>query len=119
MAAGAKAVVVCQIKPMQITDVSPYNDFVDQYLRKEKERGRDGYGCRTQIRLNFLKGDGYHVKPEFGSVLDRTYACALLGINVPFPTPWNEFAPSHVRRQWEAEWPSLVGGGRDTIHHGW
>ena len=120
MAAGARAVVVCQLKPMQTTDVGPYNDFVDRYLRGEKERGRGGYGCRTQIRLDFLKADGHHVKPEFGSVIDRTYACALLGVNVPFPTPWNEFTPNHVRQQWEADWPRLAGGGRDTIHHhGW
>ena len=43
--------------------------------------------------MDSLKGDGYHVKPEFGSVLDRTYACAFLGIDVPFPTPWVNLPP--------------------------
>lgn len=118
MAAGAAAVVVCQLKPMQTTDVTPYNEHLGDYLRREKERGRDGYGCRTQIRMDSLKGDGYHVKPEFGSVLDRTYACAFLGIDVPCPTPWGDFAPSHVRSRWESEWPRLVGGGANMTQHG-
>ena len=118
MAAGAAAVVVCQLKPMQTIDVTPHNELLDHYLRREKQQGRDGFGCRTQIRLDFLRGDGHHIRPEFGSVLDRTYACALLGINVPFPTPLTEFAPSHVRQQWEAEWPRL-GGRAETAHHGW
>ena len=118
VAAGAAAVVVCQIKPMQTIDVTPFNGLLDQYLRGEREQGRGGFGCRTQIRLNFLKGDGYHIKPEFGSVLDRSYACALLGICVPFPTPINEFAPDYVRQRWEAEWPRLAGGRANTVHHG-
>ena len=117
MAAGAVAVVVCQLKPMQTTDVTPYNDLLDCYLRREKERGRDGFGCRTMIRMDSLKGDGYHLKPEFWSVLDRTYACAMLGIDVPFPTPWGDFAPSYVRQRWETEWPRLGGGAR-VGHYG-
>ena len=116
MAAGAAAVVVCQLKPMQTTDVTPYNNSLNAYLRREKERGRDGSGCRTQIRLNFLKADGYHVRPEFGSVIDRTYACAFLGIEVPSPTPWDEFSPSQVRQMWESEWPRLAGGGTGVNH---
>ena len=118
MAAGAAAVVVCLLKPMQTTDVTPFNEALDGYLRREKERGRDGFGCQTQIRLEFLKGDGYHIRPEFGFIMDRTYACALLGINVPSPTPWTEFAPSSVRRRWESEWPRLRGRA-NTAQHGW
>ena len=118
MAAGAVAVVICQLKPMQIVDVTPYNELLSDYLRREKERGRDGYGCRTQIRLDSLKGDGYHMRPEFWSVLERTYACALLGMEVPFPTPWDEFAPDYIRQKWESEWPRLVGGGSNTANNG-
>ena len=103
---------------MQTIDVTPYNGLLDDYLRREKECRRDGFGCRTQIRLDFLRGDGFHIRPEFGSVLDRTYACALLGVRVPFPTPLNEFAPSFVRKQWESEWPRL-GGRANATHHGW
>ena len=118
MAAGAAAVVICQLKPMEVVDVTPHNELLDLYLRREKERGRGGFGCRTQIRLDFLKGDGFHVRPEFGSVLDRTYACAFLGMCVPFPTPLGDFAPSFVRKQWEADWPRL-GDRADMTHHGW
>ena len=117
MAAGAAAVVVCQLKPMQATDVTPYNELLDCYLKREKDRGREGYGCRTMIRRDFLKSDGYHVRPEFGSVLDRTYAHAILGLDVPFPTPWEEFAPDYVRQRWESEWPRLQRGSYMN-HHG-
>ena len=40
-AAGATAVVVCQIKPMKVTDVTPYNVLLDDYLRAQV----GGYGC--------------------------------------------------------------------------
>ena len=118
MAAGATAVIVCQLKPMQMTDVTPYNEALDTYLRREKQHGRDGYACRTQIRLDYLRGDGFHLKPDYWSVLDRTYACALLGCEVPFPTPWDEFAPGFVRRRWEVDWPRLTAGGSQMTHHG-
>ena len=114
----AVAVVVCQLKPMETTDVTPYNQLLDEYLVRERDRGRDGFGCRTQIRLEFLKSDGYHLRPKFGSVLDRTYACALLGIHVPFPTPLDEFTPRFIWQRWESEWPRL-GARASTAHHGW
>ena len=115
---GAGAVIVCQLKPMQVTDVSPYNTLLDEYLHREKEYGRDGFGCRTQIRLNFLRNDGYHVGPQYCSVIDRTYACAFLGMPVPDPTPPGEFVPDAVRKRWEVEWPRL-GGGRRFTENGW
>ena len=116
--AGAVAVVVCQLKPMEITDVTPYNQLMDEYLGRERDRGRDGFGCRTQIRLDFLKPDGYHVRPDFDAVIDRTYACAFLGVPVPRPTPWDCFVPDNVRRRWELEWPRLAGRGLSMINHG-
>ena len=118
MAAGAEAVITCQLKPMQVVDVTPYNELLDSYLRREKERGRDGFGCRTQIRLQYLKGDGFHIRPDFLSIVDRTYAFAFLGWDVLDPTPPDEFAPSYVRRRWEAEWPRLAGGGLQMAQHG-
>ena len=118
MAAGARAVVVCQVKPMQTTDVTPYNVLLNGYLRTERNRGRDGFGCQTMIRLDFLKSDGYHIRPDFVSVLARTYACAFRGINVPDPTPWDDFAPSFGRRAWEVEWPRLAGGRASMTQHG-
>ena len=118
MEAGAAAVVVCQLKPMQIRDVTPYNTLLDDYLRLEREQGRGGHGCRTQIRLKHLKSDGYHVMPQMDSTIDRTYACAFLGIPVPCPTPWDEFVPPHDRRRWETQWPRLVGGGASMTNNG-
>ena len=115
---GATGIVVCQLKPMQVKDVSPYNTLLDEYLRREKENGRDGFGCRTQIRLDFLRSDGYHVGPQYCSVIDRTYACAFLGMPVPDPTPPGEFVPDAVRKRWEVEWPRL-GGGRRFTGNGW
>ena len=111
-AAGAAGVVVCQLKPMQVADVTPYNNLLSDYLRTQ---GPGGYGCRTQIRLSYLRPDGYHVEPQYDSIIDRTYACALRGVPVPRPTPFNEFVPDHVRCRWEAEWPR-VGLMPD---HGW
>ena len=118
MAAGAEAVVVCQLKPMQTADVTPYNDLLNGYLRAEKDKGRDGFGCQTMIRLDSPKADGFHIRPDFISVVARTYACAFWGIEVPDPTPWDKFAPSHDRTAWESDWPRLAGGGATMIHHG-
>ena len=68
--------------------------------------------------MDYLKADGFHIRPEFVSVIDRTYACAFLGIPVPYPTPFDEFVPASVRQRWEVEWPRL-GGGRPMIQYGW
>ena len=118
MEAGAAAVVVCQLKPMQIRDVTPYNTLLDDYLRLERDQGRGGHGCQTQIRLEHLKSDGYHVMPQMDSTIDRTIACAFLGIPVPCPTPWDEFVPLHVRRKWESQWPRLGGGRASMTNNG-
>ena len=113
-AAGATAVVTCQIKPMQTTDVTPYNAMLSDYIWTQ---GMSGYGCRTQIRLSHLKNDGYHVLPQYDSTIDKTYACALIGISVPCPTPMDEFTPNHLRRRWAMDWPR-VGRGQQ-MNHGW
>ena len=107
MRAGAVGVVVCQVKPMQAMDVTPHNSLLNDYLRDEAKRGRGGHGCRTQITLDSLRPDGFHIKPQYSSVLDKTYACAMLGVNVPCPTPLNDFVPNHVRERREIEWPRL------------
>ena len=113
-AAGATAVVTCQVKPMQTTNVTPYNTQLSDYLRTQ---GRLGFGCRTQIRLSYLKGDGYHVLPQYDSTIDKTYACALRGIPIPCPTPLDEFTPNHMRRSWGMDWPR-VGRGQQ-MNYGW
>ena len=103
-AAGAKGVIVCQPKPMRLIDVSPFSCRLDHYLSAQEG---DGYGIRTQIRMDYLKADGFHVKPQFDSIIDKTYACAIMGIDVPCPTPRGDFVPDHARRRWESDWPQL------------
>ena len=114
----AEDIAVCQIKPMQCTDVSPYNRLLNDYLFSNGVRG-----CYTQIRMEQLKTDGFHVLPQFGSLLDKQYACAILGLEVPFPTPAENFVPDHVRRQYEREWPRPEGQGvrseGPARNHGW
>ena len=102
--AGAKAVVVAEIKPMQWVDVRPHNRRLHYYLLSQ---GRDGHGISTQIRMNFLRNDGFHVRREFDYVIDGTYACAILGVPVPYPTPTTDFEPEFVRRQRHTEWPLI------------
>ena len=114
--AGAVAVIICQLKPMQIIDVTPFNELLSDYLRAQV----GGFGCRTQIRLQDLKPDGYHVLPQADSVIDKGYACAILGVPVPCPTPSDGFIPDRMRRRWEKDWPR-VGDRVDqtTGRHGW
>ena len=109
--AGAMAVVICQVKPMQLGDVTSHNDQITEYLKGQ----RWGFGCRTQIRLGHLKPDGFHVKPQFDSIIDRTYACAIKGAPVLDPTPVDQFVPDYLRRRWQAEWPR-IGGGNGRAH---
>ena len=117
--AGAAGTVVCQIKPMEVTDVRPFNQQLHNYLRSESLHGRGGFGSKTQIRLDYLKPDGYHVRPEFAGVIDRTYACAILGQEVPFPTPTDQFTPTLARRRFEKEWPRIGERANHNEYHGW
>ena len=115
MLAGAASIVVCELKPMQVTDVTPFNKELSSYLRMQP----GGFGCRTQIRMNYLKSDGFHIQPMYDSIVDRTYACAILGVPVPCPTPFDEFVPDHIRRRWETEWPRVGGQVGQMRIHGW
>ena len=105
-AAGAVGAIECAVKPMQLVDVSPYNYLLNQYLGAQEG---DGYGCQTQIRLDYLKADGFHIRPQFDPIVDKTYACAIMGVNVPCPTPERDFVPDHIRRQREKDWPGPGG----------
>ena len=112
----AAAAVICQVKPMQCTDVRPYNALLHDYLSSRKDHV--SFGCKTQIRIGYLRDDGYHVKPQYDSIIDRTYACAILGLHVPCPTPPDHFVPDFVRRRFEREFPRLMG--QDLAqNHGW
>ena len=106
---SAAAVVVCEAKPMQMIDVRPYNWRIHEYL---KTCGNDGFGCRTQIQMNSLSSDGYHIDPRYHTVLDRTYAYALIGLHVPNPAPEDAFIPELLRRRMDSHWPRLVGKAR-------
>ena len=120
------AAVGCQIKPMEVVDVTPHNWVVNEYLQTAEW---SNYGCRTQIRRSFLRNDGFHINPRYASVLDKTYACAILGEHVPSPTPDDDFFPEFARRRYEKDWPGLAGsddsrgqrggGGGPVIVHGW
>ena len=110
-AAAAAEIIICQIKPTLRLDVSHHNRALDAYLRSQMELD-GGHGCCTQIRLDYLRADGLHLKPQFFSVLNKTYACAIMGASVPDPTPYEDFTPMHVRRRWESEWPRLRGESR-------
>ena len=118
--AGAVSVITCQVKPMQTVDVTPHNQLLDEYLRAQTD---GGLGCRTQIRTVDLDSKGFHVKPECVSIIDRTYACALLGVRVPCPTEPEDFIPDFVKQRWEKDWPRLgrmsMGGKSPSLNHGW
>ena len=114
---SAKETVICQLKPMRHVNVVPYNKLLHEYLRSE-----GSIGCQTMIRAEFLKADGFHVLPRFRSVLNRQFACALLGVPVPCPTPYDDFVPNYVKEQYDQEWPAFGGnGGTEGIsgRNGW
>ena len=95
----ADFVSVCQIKPMRHKDVSPFNCLLDDYLRANGIPG-----CETQIKMENLRPAGFHILRQFDSVVDRTYACAILGVPVPCPTPSENFIPEHVRELYKKDW---------------
>jgi hypothetical protein len=105
---GARAVIICEIKPMAFMDVRPYCHAIHLQCLEH----RDVFGCETQTGVSHLKEDGYHIQPSFLGVLDLTYACALMGVPVPCLTP--ETDRWAIKTQWNenAEWPH-VGEGRN------
>ena len=109
LSSSAKAVVVCEPKPMKWVDVRPASVRIHNHL---VSIGKGGFGCRTQIRMRYLRDDGFHIQPKHDSILDRTYACALLGVHVPDPTPFGDLAPEYTRRRWENEYPRVGGRGK-------
>ena len=109
LSSAAAAVVVCEAKPLAFLDVRPFNQLLNRYL---DSCGVGGYGCKTQIKMSFLAADGVHVNPQFDSVIDRTYACALIGTHVPNPASDDDFIPPYLRRRWEIQWPRLGGNPR-------
>ena len=114
--ANAKETVICQVKPMQHVDVTHHNKLLHEYLCKQGVTG-----CQTMICMEFLGRDGFHIMPQFKSVLHRQFACALLGVPVPCPTPYQNFISGHIRRAFDQNWPNLMGSSTEgsNSHHGW
>ena len=87
---------------------------------KEKD---GGHGCRTQVRLEHLRGDGLHLQPRFFYVLQQTYAYACMEKYAPDPTPLESFTPDYARQAYQREWPLLnrVGGDMRAsyVTNGW
>ena len=68
----AAAVVACEVKPQRYSNVRPFNETLHHlYLAKE---ARD---CPTQVELQHLDRDGFHVKRECSDVIDKTYAYGI------------------------------------------
>ena len=101
---GAAKVVLCSVKPTQRADLTEYVERIHRYL-KSVEGVDGGHGCHSQVRLEHLRADGLHIQPRFYYVLQQTYACALLAVNVPDPTPLEGFTPDNVRQAYRREWP--------------
>ena len=104
--AGAEEVVLCEVKPMQHVDVVPFNARIHALILHTEGVG----GCSTQIQHEYLGRNGYHVRTEFGSVLDRTYACAVVHRAVPCPYYDSTMYDWYLAREMEREWPPLWGG---------
>ena len=118
---SAAAVVVLETKPIRHIDVSPFNGM----LHKLCVSRRNVFGCRTQIRMRDLGRDGFHVAPDCVDIVDKTYACALLGIPVPCPTPSGDFLHPEQTVRYRREYPRIGeteerGQERDlNAIHGW
>ena len=104
----AERIVVCEVKPMQQIDVVPFNARIHALIGSTE--GVEG--SSTQIRPEYLLGDGYHIAPRCVSVLDRQYACAMVGRAVPCPY-FSSAIYNRMMAEWaEREWPPL--GGRQA-----
>ena len=117
----AAAAVVLQTKPIRHLNVTPFNDMIHK-LCVSRQRV---FGCHTQIRMRDLARDGYHVAPYCMDVIDKTYACAILGKPVPCPTPDEDFSHHEQTVEYRKNFPRLGGAdkrGQDSDRnaiHGW
>jgi hypothetical protein len=97
---GCEWVVICEGKPMRHMDVAPYSHALHL---KSLEKGT--FGCRNQIREKDLGNDGFHLKRSSLSILEKTYACAVLGVPVPCLAPPGLEWRQRQRQFYEEEWP--------------
>jgi hypothetical protein len=106
----AAAVVVMEAKHIRHLDVTMFNEAFHKLCVPRK----NVFGCHTQVKMRDLGRDGYHVSPHCVDILDKTYACSILGIPVPCPTQARDFFHPMQNREYEAAWPRIRenGGGR-------
>ena len=98
---GAVGVVGCEVKPMKFMDVTPYSRAIHTACLRLRAHGHRVHGCQTQTGVSHLGKDGYHILPSFAGVLDRTYACAIMGVPVPCPTPsWDKYRGVELGGGW-------------------
>ena len=94
---------------MTLMDVSQFS------VRLQQKCMDGGVGwCQTQLGVDDMREDGFHVLPSSLRILDKTYACAVMGVKVPHPTP--------VYQKWrhkmvEQGWPRVGdGNGRQELN---
>ena len=120
---GAIHIVVSSLRPTQRADVGEHNKAIHRYLGTKRDED-GGHGCSTQVRLHHLRADGLHLHPRFYSVLQQTFAFALMGKYVPDPTPFDCYEPDHVRQPFLRDWPVVGLNGRQadrasSNNYGW
>ena len=117
---SAAATVVIEIKPIRHLDVTPFNRTIHDLCKPRQKV----FGCRTQVTMRDLGRDGFHVSPYCADVIDKTFACALLGIPVPNPTLFQDFFHPEQTEGYRHEFPRISetdrsGRGGVTTIHGW
>jgi hypothetical protein len=108
---GAVGVCVCEVKPMNFMDVTPYSKAIHSASLRMRAQGHQVQGMQTQTGVSHLKKDGFHILPSFAGVLDRTYACAVIGVPVPCPTPsWDRYRDPSLKDRWPIPWEAQGQG---------
>ena len=98
---GAVGVCVCEVKPMNFMDVTPYSNAIHSACLRMRAQGHQVQGMETQIGVSNLMKDGFHIMPSFAGVLDKTYACAVVGVPVSCPTPsWDRYRDPSLKDRW-------------------
>jgi hypothetical protein len=84
---GMVEVIGCELKCMAFMDVTPYSNAIHSLCVR-----LDILGVKTQIGISHLAKNGYNILPSCIMMLAKTYACAIMGVLVPFPPPaWDRY----------------------------
>jgi hypothetical protein len=101
----ALAVIVCEVKPMRHINVTPFSNSIHTECAR-----REVPGCRTQLGISDLNGDGYHIRESCLPILDKTFACAIIAIHVLCPTTDSERWNARATPEFCSEWPRVGAG---------